>query len=174
MVLPPGKGPTEPAGAGLVNADGLLRNADLTPWDDGAVDWARNRLAGIPRSTTYDSMHVHPTGTGAHHGAAVQVWLHADDAAARRAWDRDLSRYPSAVEAPGVGEASFRAYRGGILYLHFLSEKHRAVVSVTCDLLLCSPMPIGGKPDVTTLKWERATGLATTILGRLGTVSGDR
>jgi hypothetical protein len=169
VVLPAGTRPPLPGGGGpLLDASAVLTLAevvDATGTHDALV---AARLAGIPQSASYDSLHFRPAA-GPGHGVAVQVWRFAGAEAARAAYARDLARYVGAVTTNDLGDAAFHAYRSDIQYVHFLVASAPAVISVTCGVGVCSPDPARppGGTALESLRWDGLVALARKAAARI-------
>jgi hypothetical protein len=132
-----GAGPAAPvAGPKKLNVAGLLSEDEVRGVTGYAGRFELSKLADLPSTEFYDSLHFKAAGKPESFDVALRVWL-LGAAGAEAQYRKLLGELPGAKTSDEIGDASLRARTPDVTGVAFLLRDRGAVVSVTCGIGQC-------------------------------------
>lgn len=120
----------------LLDASRLLDEDDVEELTGFAGPFDAGRLTDLPRTASYDSVHLKAEGKSQRWDAAFRVWrLGATDG--ERHYGKLLAAYPNTQPDDKLGDRSFHSQNENVLARVWLARKPGVVVSLTCGRDLC-------------------------------------
>ena len=125
-----------PVPPNLVDASSLLNEADVRALNNYAEPLTASRLADLPRSEFYDSVHFESQAKDERFDVAVRLWR-LGAAAGEAQYRKLLADLPTLQASQELADASARVASGAVRAIVFLVSEPGIVVSVTCGLGHC-------------------------------------
>lgn len=95
------------------------------------------RLADLPRTEFYDTLHFKAAGKPETHDVAVRIWR-LGSSAAEEQYRKIVAELPQAAATREIGDSAVEAQSAGVRALVFLARERGTVVSVTCGNAQCT------------------------------------
>lgn len=116
----------------------LLTLDDILRITETKRSFERKNLHGIPETSYYTSLYFAPKENENEFGVSVQLWYEDNEVSLKNKYAQHFQTYPNAVEIKGIGDKTFFAFWGDILYISFFEVKKKLIVTLSCGKNICN------------------------------------